>query len=96
VQIDFLAGRSSHSLHLRQTGNQLEGTHQGDFVSRDLSGIVDGDIVKMTSTYAERHGDALTFGFTGKISENGITGALDMGEYLAAQWTARRHEYRRE
>jgi uncharacterized pyridoxal phosphate-dependent enzyme len=95
VRIDYVAGASTHTLHLRQTGNRIEGTHQGDFVSRDLTGTIDGDRVQLASTYSERNGDALNFRFTGNLAADGMAGALDMGEYLTAKWTARRHEYRR-
>jgi len=95
VRIDYVATTSTHTLHLRQIGNRVEGTHQGDFVSRDLSGTIDGSRVQLSSNYPERHGDALSYRFTGSVTGNEMTGALDMGEYLAAKWTARRHDYRR-
>jgi hypothetical protein len=96
VKIEFAAGSSSHYLHLKQAGIRIEGTHQGDFVSRDLAGTIDGDTVRMTSNYTERHGDALTFNFTGKVTGSEISGDLDMGEYLQARWTAKRHEFRKD
>jgi L-seryl-tRNA(Ser) seleniumtransferase len=95
VRIEYPAARSSHTLHLRQVGNRLEGTHQGDFVSRDLSGTVEGTNVQIASAYTERHGDALSFRFTGAVAGDEMAGTLDMGEYLTAKWSARRHEYRR-
>jgi len=95
VQIEYLASASTHTVHLKQTGNRLEGSHQGDFVSRDLAGTIDGNTVQMSSSYTERHGDALSFRFTGTVDSDAMSGTLDMGEYLAARWTARRHDYRR-
>jgi L-seryl-tRNA(Ser) seleniumtransferase len=95
VRIDYVASTSTHTLHLRQTGNRVEGTHQGDFVSRDLSGTIDGDQVQLSSNYAERNGDALSFRFTGSIAGNEMSGTLDMGEYLTGTWKAKRHDYRR-
>jgi L-seryl-tRNA(Ser) seleniumtransferase len=95
VHIDYVASTSTHTLHLRQVGSQLEGTHQGDFVSRDLSGTIDGNRVQFSSSYTERHGDSLSFRFTGSITGNEMAGALDMGEYLTGKWSAKRHEYRR-
>ena len=95
VQIEYLAGRSTHTLHLKQIGNRLEGSHQGDFVSRDLAGAIDGTAVEMSSSYTERHGDALSFRFTGTIQNDRMSGALDMGEYLSATWAARKHDDRR-
>ena len=96
VRIDYAAGSSNHILHLRQQVNRIEGTHQGDFVSRDLTGTIDGDTVQMTSSYTERHGDSLMFSFSGKVTGPEISGTLDMGEYLTAKWTARKHEYRKD
>jgi L-seryl-tRNA(Ser) seleniumtransferase len=95
VQIEYLASASTHTLHLKQNGNRLEGSHQGDFVSRDLTGTIEGNAVQISSSYTERHGDALSFRFTGTVEGDAMTGTLDMGEYLAATWTARRHDYRR-
>lgn len=94
VKIEYLASQSNHVLHLKQSGNKVEGTHQGDFVSRDLGGIVSGDRVRLNSSYTERHGDSLQFEFSGKVSGDEIGGTLDMGEYLKATWSAKRHQFR--
>jgi L-seryl-tRNA(Ser) seleniumtransferase len=92
VRIEYAASVSSHTLHLRQRGNDLDGAHQGDFITRDLSGTINGDSVVMRSSYTEEvHGDALVFAFSGRVSGDAMTGKLDMGEYLSARWTARRH-----
>lgn len=96
VQIEFVAGRSRHFLHLRQQGNRIDGTHQGDFVSRDLTGTIDGDRIQLASNYTERHGDSLVFNFAGKAAEKELSGTLDMGEYLSARWSAKRHETGKE
>jgi uncharacterized pyridoxal phosphate-dependent enzyme len=95
VHVEYVASSSTHALHLRQTGNRVEGTHQGDFVSRDLSGTIDGNRVQFSSSYTERHGDALSFRFIGTVTGSEMAGALDMGEYLAGKWSATRHDYRR-
>jgi L-seryl-tRNA(Ser) seleniumtransferase len=91
LRVEYAASTSTHVLHLRQRGNQLDGSHQGDFVTRDLTGTIDGDTVRIRSDYPESHGDALNFTFTGKVSGNEMAGDLDMGEYLQARWSARRH-----
>jgi L-seryl-tRNA(Ser) seleniumtransferase len=95
VHIEYAASTASHTLHLRQAGTRIEGSHQGDFVSRDLAGTIDGASVQISSSYTERHGDALSFRFSGHAAADEMSGTLDMGEYLTAKWKATRHEYRR-
>jgi L-seryl-tRNA(Ser) seleniumtransferase len=95
VHIEYAANTSTHTLHVKQVGNRIEGSHQGDFVSRDLSGTIEGNTVQMSSSYTERHGDALSFRFNGTAAADGMSGTLDMGEYLTATWSAKKHDYRR-
>jgi uncharacterized pyridoxal phosphate-dependent enzyme len=95
VHIDFAAGGSDHTFHVKQQGNQLVGTHQGDFVARDISGTISGDEVQISSSIGEVHGAALSYRFTGKLAGDKMSGALDMGEYLGAKWTAARHAFGR-
>jgi L-seryl-tRNA(Ser) seleniumtransferase len=77
-------------LHLRQRGSDLDGAHQGEFVTRNVNGTIDGDNVRLSSLYDESHGDALSFTFSGKWAADQMSGTIDMGEYLTATWTARR------
>jgi len=90
VRIEYAAGSSMHVLYLRQTGNDIDGTHQGDFVARDLTGTINGRDVRIRSNYGGQTGDSLSFAFTGTLNGDQLAGDLDMGEYLAAKWTARR------
>jgi L-seryl-tRNA(Ser) seleniumtransferase len=94
VRIEYAASTSSHRLHLRQRGGDVDGQHQGDFVSRDLSGTVDGDHVRLRSDFPESNGDALGYTFTGRASADEMAGDVDMGEYLEARFTAKRHARR--
>jgi L-seryl-tRNA(Ser) seleniumtransferase len=90
VHIEYAAGASDHGLSLRQRGNEIDGAHRGDFVTRDLVGTIEGDAVQLRSNYAESHGDALNYSFTGKVTGDQMAGTLELGEYLGARWTARR------
>ena len=65
VRIEYAAGSSMHVLHLRQKGNEIDGTHQGDFVARDLAGTISGSDVRIRSNYGGQSGDSLPFTFTG-------------------------------
>lgn len=96
VEIQYLAGKSTHTLHLTQKGNRLQGAHQGDFLVRDLFGEMNGAAVNFSSVQTERHGDSLNYRFKGQLSGDSMSGTLDMGEYLSATWTARRHSYGRQ
>jgi L-seryl-tRNA(Ser) seleniumtransferase len=95
VQIQFAAGTSTHTLHLTQKGTDLGGFHQGEFMTRDVTGTIDGENVRIRSAYGEQHGDSVNFTFTGKVTGDQMIGALDMGEYLGAGWTATRRTGRR-
>lgn len=90
VKIEYAAGVSTHTLHLRQRGNDIDGSHQGEFITRDLAGTIAGDSVRLRSAFGEERGDSITFVFTGKATAMQMAGAPDMGEYLAAKWTATR------
>jgi uncharacterized pyridoxal phosphate-dependent enzyme len=89
VRIEYAAAASTHGLTLRQRGNEIEGWHRGEFATRDLTGAIDGDSVRIRSAYGE-NGDAFSYTFTGKVSGDEMTGTLDMGEYLSGRWSARR------
>jgi len=95
VQITFAAGTGNHTFHVRQQGNQLVGTHQGDFVARDFSGTISGNQVRISSNVGEVHGAALSYRFSGNVNSDSMSGALNMGEYLNATWTAKRHSFAR-
>ncbi|MGI8672996.1 MAG: hypothetical protein ACR2LU_10365, partial [Luteitalea sp.] len=94
VDIGYVASRSTHHLHLSQDGDRLTGTHQGDLVSRDIAGAINGDTVTLTSRITERSGDSLNYRFTGRVDGDGLSGSLDLGEYRGATWHARRQAER--
>jgi uncharacterized pyridoxal phosphate-dependent enzyme len=95
VAIAYYAGASTHTLHLLQKGHVLQGSHQGDFVTRDITGTIDGDSLSLVSRITERTGDSLNYRFAGRVEGDTLTGTLDMGEYLKARWTATRQPYGR-
>ena len=94
VHVEYAAGASDHGLTLRQRGNDVDGSHRGDFVSRDLAGTIDGDAVRLRSAYGGG-GDSINYVFTGTVKGDEMAGTLEMGEYLGAKWTARRRAGRR-
>ncbi len=90
VKIQYAAATSNHTLHLTQKGNDLGGFHQGEFMTREITGTIDGDSVRIRSAYGEQHGDSVNLTFVGKVTGDQMSGPLDMGEYLGATWTATR------
>jgi len=88
VKMQFAASTANHTLHLSQKGSDLTGFHQGEFMTREVTGTIDGDTVRIRSAFGEQHGDSIGLTFTGKLAGNEMSGALDMGEYLAASWSA--------
>ena len=90
VKIQYAATTSTHTLHLTQKGNDLGGFHQGEFMTREITGSIDGDNVRIRSAYGEQHGDSVNLTFVGKVAGDQMSGPLDMGEYLGAMWTATR------
>jgi hypothetical protein len=95
VRIQFAASASTHTLHLTQRGNDLGGLHQGEFMTREITGAIDGENVRIRSAYGEQYGDSVNLTFTGTVAADQMTGAVDMGEYLGATWTATRRSGRR-
>jgi L-seryl-tRNA(Ser) seleniumtransferase len=95
VKVEYAAGASNHALNLRQRGNDIDGAHRGDFISRDVTGTIDGDNVRIRSFFSEQSGDSIAYNFTGKVTGDEMGGTLDMGEYLGGKWSARRRGARR-
>jgi seryl-tRNA(Sec) selenium transferase len=92
VDIEFFSSKSQHTLILEQEGNQLRGSHKGDFSVRDIFGTIEGNQIKLRST--ERiPGDSITFIFSGNVAGDSISGPIHMGEYLNAKFTAKRYAY---
>ncbi len=95
VRIQYAAAVSTHTLLLTQKGNEVGGFHRGEFITREVTGTIDGDAVRIRSAFGEQLGDAINLTFAGKVTGHEMGGALDMGEYLGATWTATRRESRR-
>jgi D-glucosaminate-6-phosphate ammonia-lyase len=89
VNIAFFSSTSKHSFFLEQDGNWLQGTHQGDFSTQELTGTIEGEKVKLKSA-ARRPGDRITYLFSGTLTGDEIKGSIYLGEYRTATFTATR------
>jgi hypothetical protein len=90
VRVQYAASVSTHAFHLTQKGTDLGGFHQGDFLTREVTGTIEGDRVRIRSAFGEQHGDSINLTFNGTVSGDQMSGPLDMGEYLGATWSATR------
>ena len=92
LDIRFFNGTSRHQLYIEQRGNWIGGVHVSDFSTQALEGLVEGDHIKLKSTMS-RPGNAIPFMFSGKVSDGVLAGAIHLGEYLKAEFTAARAEH---
>jgi len=92
AELTYVLGKSQHKLAFEQTGAQLVGSHQGEYIGSDLRGTVEGDEVWFRSSHPYE-GTRVGYEFTGKVAGDAITGTVDLNEYGKAQFTARRHQY---
>ena len=94
VQIDFVHDFAKHVLVLEQQGSQIVGTHFGEHAEGDLDGSLSGSQIRLRSNQ-RFEGTSLAYRFEGQLDSAGtIKGAVNLGEYGTAQWTATRHRYR--
>jgi L-seryl-tRNA(Ser) seleniumtransferase len=91
--IEYARGSAVHNLIIEQHDDKLVGTHQGETVSGDLSGAVAANLVRFRSSQRIQ-GTRLSYDFTGTVNGDTMSGDVNLGEYGAAKWTARRHEYK--
>jgi seryl-tRNA(Sec) selenium transferase len=96
VTVQFSNSKSEQSFFIeKQEGNWLQGVHKSSFSERELTGTIEGDQIKLKSLYSVP-GDRILSIFFGSVSGNNMKGDLDMGEYITASFTAKKHIYHLE
>ncbi len=93
IKLQFVGGSASHKVMFEQNGGRLQGTHEGEFASGDLSGTVAGNRVQFRSSLPTE-GTRVSFQFEGTEQDGKLAGTVLLGEYGAAKWTAERHQFR--
>lgn len=93
VKLQFVGGSASHKVMFEQQGGRLEGIHQGEFASGDLTGKVAGNHVEFRSSLPT-DGVRVSFDFAGTEADGRLSGRVLLGEYGQATWTAERHQFR--
>jgi seryl-tRNA(Sec) selenium transferase len=87
VTIQYLHGQGEQKLILEQSGGNLSGMHLGELYSGKLEGHVQGDHVEIRTTM-EVPGNPIRWTFTGNAQGGRMSGAVNMGEYGSASFTA--------
>jgi L-seryl-tRNA(Ser) seleniumtransferase len=90
VEIDYLRDHAVHTLFFEQKGDQVKGSHRGEFLAGDISGKVSGASVRCRGSH-RYEGTSIDYNFDGVVEGNTIRGTVDVGEYGKAPFTARRH-----
>ncbi len=89
VRLTFSVGSTEHELLLNVEGNELSGVHIGRLTHGDVQGTVSGKEIDFR-TAGRYEGTSIGYRFHGTIQTNHMSGEVDLGEYGAAQWEARR------
>ena len=92
LEMQFDRGSAIHTLIFEQTGSDLVGTHNGEFVTGDLQGKLHANQIKFRSSQ-RIEGQLLSYEFSGTVDGDKMGGGVSLGEYGAARWTAQRHQY---
>jgi L-seryl-tRNA(Ser) seleniumtransferase len=93
ARLEYDRGSANHTIILEQQGARLVGTHRGEFYAGDLSGTVAANTVRFQSSH-QAEGNRLSYAFMGTVDGDKMAGAVNLGEYGEARWTAQRHQYR--
>jgi hypothetical protein len=92
--IQFFSSKSAHQITLTQDGNWLQGSHKGDFSTRECVGTIEGNEIKLKSQERQA-ADNLTYIFSGTVAGETMSGNIHMGEYRTATFTATRTQNKR-
>jgi seryl-tRNA(Sec) selenium transferase len=92
LDLQFDRGSAVHTLVFEQTGGDVVGTHNGEFVSGDLRGKVQANHVNFHSSQ-KIEGQRLSYEFAGIVDGDKMNGEVGLGEYGSARWSAQRHHY---
>ena len=95
VEMEFFTSKSKHVMFLEQDGNWIKGTHQSDFTTQEIAGMVEGNELKLRSNF-RMPGDSINYWFSAKVTGDTLNGSVFLGEYLTAKFTAKRSNYKKE
>lgn len=91
VSVKYITGGAEHKLFLTTAGNKVTGTHFGWKLEGKVRGSIDGDKVMLQSVLPIG-GQALPYGFHGRVTGETMQGDIDLGEYGKGKFTATRRK----
>lgn len=89
VTISYSRGVGEQQFTLMQDGNAVTGTQKGELYPAVLGGEVHGNEIKLRSNM-KVSGYAVEWNFAGTVAGDSMSGKVELGEYGAADWSARR------
>ena len=95
VRIEYAANTSTPYAACEAGGQSLEGTHQGDFVSRDLAGTIDGNSVQIVQLVHRAARRRLELPLQRHRRGGHDVGNARHGRVPDGEVEAKRHDYRR-
>ena len=92
ARLEFDRGSAVHTLFLEQQGARLTGTHRGEYSTGDITGTVAAKTVRFRGSH-RIEGQSISYDFSGTVDGDKMAGAINLGEYGDARWSAQRHQY---
>ncbi len=90
LEVQFYNSSDKQYLFIdQQEGNYFSGVHKSDFSEREINGTIEGNEIKMQSTWVVP-GDRIQTTFKCIISGETISGDIDMHEFLSAKFSGRK------
>jgi hypothetical protein len=90
VKVDYLRGRGIQRFLLEQSEGKVRGAHQGEIYSGNIAGVVHANQIVLRSALPVG-GNEIHYTFTGTVQGDSMQGAVALGEYGEARWSATRN-----
>jgi len=89
VEIQYVLGKSTHSMTLTQDGSKLCGTYRSQYDWVDVEGEVADDTISF-NTVLGYQANKVRYEFEGHVEGSVMRGKVSLGEYWQAEWFATR------
>ena len=89
VVLQYSRGAGEQRFTLKQSGNELNGTQEGELYKASLKGSIHADKIQLVSEMAVS-GNSVTWNFQGDVTGTQMGGVVQLGEFGSATWKATR------